>query len=303
MLQNVKNYSIRVQILVSFLTCFIYPREVRAQNYEAQSVLYNALLGGISACAGALINKKKKAKCFTVSWKSFAVGVLGGTCIYSGKKLNTLIANENKLGYAWLSRGIFYLGASVVENAAAGKQWWETWHYDIGFVRLEYDCEKKIFQPKIMPAAFSATLFLAYYGKLDVTTSLQSGVPTFRTKRIGYQPQLIGSTVTNGFLLNDSLKRSRLFYDTYAHEMIHSFQFSEFLGTNEFFNRYTSNWEKRSTIFKNIHRWVYGDLNHELMLINYFVVQGGVRRNYCKNYLENEAEFLTIGRSACEGRP
>lgn len=296
--------SFNVKICIICFTCLIHHSSVRAQNYEAQSILYNTLLGGISACAGALINKNKEAKYFTVSWKGFVIGAAGGAIVYGGKKLNTLITNENNLGYAWLSRGVFYLGESVIENTAAGKHWWETWHYDIGFIRLTYDCKLNAFQPKIMPAAFGATMFLAYYGKLDVSTSLQSGVPTFRTKRIGYQSQLFGSTVTNAFLLNDSLKeRNRAFYDTYAHELIHSFQFSEFSGVNQFFNRYTSKWEKQSTTFRKIHKWVYGDLNHELMVINYFVVQGGVRRNYCKNFLENEAEYLSIGRSACEGLP
>src|SRR4051812_17153754 len=300
-----KNFiPLKIKIFISCIAFMMHAISSKAQSYESQSIIYNSLLGGISSCVGALINKKKEDKWSSLLLKNFAIGVAGGAVVYSGKKLNTLIAKKDKLGYSWVSRGVFYAGMSVIENTAAGKKFWATWHYDIGFVRLEFDCKKKVLQPKVMPAAFGATLFLAYHGKLDIYTSLESGVPTFHTKRIGYQPQLIGSTVTNGFLLNDTLNvNSRLFYNTYSHEMIHSFQFTELSGVNQWFKPYTAKWETESTVYKNIHKWVYGDLNYELMLINYFIVQGGVKRNYCRNFLENEAEYLSMQRSACEGLP
>jgi hypothetical protein len=292
----IKTHAIALMIAFTMHTSYI-----RAQHYEAQSILYNTVIGGISACAGAIINKKKDEKWTRIFLKKFATGAAGGLVMYSGKKMNALIATKNELGYAWLSRGVFYAGLSIIENTAAGREFWETWHYDIGFMRFEFDCTTSKFQPRVMPAALGATMFLAYYGKFDLSTSLQSGVPTFRANRIGYQSQLIGSTVTNGFLFSDSLKeRSPVFYDTYAHEMIHSFQFSESSGVNQFFRPLTHKWGTSSTVYKNIHRWVYGDINHELMLINYFVIQGGVKRNYCKNFLENEAEFLSVRRGACD---
>lgn len=296
-----KGISLKVQIFFIGFAFVLQTVHSSAQNYEAQSIIYNTLVGGVSACVGALINKKKEDKWMDLVLKKFAIGAAGGVLVYSGKKLNTLIANEKKLGYGWLSRGAFYAGMSVIENTAAGKKFWETWHYDIGFVRFEFNIKTHQFQPKVMPAALGATLFLSYYGKLDINTSFKSGVPTFRTKRIGYQPQLVGSTVTNGFLLSDTLNTSeRIFYDTYAHEMIHSLQFSELSGMNYFFKPYTDKWERESPYYKKMHRWVYGDINHELMIINYFAIQGGVKRNYCKNFLENEAEFLSVGRCACE---
>lgn len=295
-----KNVVFNFKIMMLCISCSIYCSPVKAQHYEARSVVYNAVLGGVSAGAGAIINKRKDQKWFDVFIKGFIIGAGGGAVMYSGKKLNTLITNENNVSYGWLSRGVFCAGTSIVENVASGRNFWSVWHYDIGFMRLEYDCEVHKFQPKVMPSALGATLFLAVQGRFDFSTSLRSGTPTFRTRRISYQPGLVGSTVTNAFLVSDTLVKGRVFYDLYAHEMVHSFQFEEFLGVNQFFKPYCKRWETASPTFRKVHRWVYGDMNHELMLFNYFVIQGGSKRNYCNNFLENEAEFLTIGRGACE---
>ena len=296
--KNINLFNTKIIILcVAFtMNC----RGMYAQHYQAESVVYNAVLGGISACMGAIINKKKEQKWQDLFVKNFAIGAGGGLLMFTGKKINTLIAHENNIGYGWLSRSVFSAGVSIIENAASGRKFWSVWHYDIGFVRLEYDCEERHFQPMGMPLSLSATRFLAANGSLDVKTTMSSGTLTFRTRRISYQPKLVGSTVTNAFLLSDTLTKGRVFYDTYAHEMIHSFQFSEFSGVNHFFKPFIKKWETNSPTFKKAHRWVYGDLNHEMMLLNYFVIQGGARRNYCKNFLENEAEFLTVGRGACD---
>jgi hypothetical protein len=274
-------------------------RTVYAQHYEAKSIIYNTVLGGVSACVGGIINKKKEEKWYKIFVKKFAYGAAGGMLMYSGKKLNTLITNNNNLAFGWLSRGVFSAGVSIIENVSAGDKAWTAWHYDIGFIRFEYNFAEKKFQPKLMPSAFGATLFIAINSKLDLKTSLSSGTLTLRTSQISYQPGLTGSTVTNAILFNDTLTTGRVYYDIYAHEMVHSFQFSEFSGVNHFFKPFTNKWETNSTLYRKVHRWTYGDLNHEMMLLNYFIIQGGSRGNYCRNFLENEAEFLTVGRGAC----
>jgi hypothetical protein len=302
MINGIRKKSIlfNLKIIALCTGCSIYCTPVHAQHYGATSVIYNTVLGGVSAGIGAIINKKKEQKWYNVFVKSFLIGSGGGVVMYTGKKLNTLITNENNISYAWLSRSVFCAGTSIIENVASGRNFWSVWHYNIGFMRFEFDCETQKFQPRVMPSALGATLFLATQGQLDIQTSLRSGTPTFRTRRISYQPALVGSTVTSAILLSDTLIRGRTFYDLYAHEMVHNFQFSEFSGVNHFFKPFCNRWEAASPLFKKIHPWVYGDVNHELMLFNYFIIQGGSKKNYCNNFLENEAEFLTIGRGACD---
>ncbi len=269
-------------------------------DFNVQSLIYNCLLGGFSGGLGAAINKEKDQKYLKAVARGFVTGTAGGAIMYSGKKLNFLVSQKQQLGYAWLSRAVYSAGNSIVENAAANLPFWARWHYDLSFVRLEYSVRRGGLQPRFMPSSFVSTVFMSIYGRPDFGTSLRSGTLTFRTKEIAYAPRLIGSTAGNGFLLNDTLRSGLLFYDVYAHEMNHAFQFQDFSGMNYFFGPWTRHLKERSPVFDKVQRWVYGDVNYEWMLINYFLInRGATRSHYCQNFLENEAEFLSVGRRAC----
>lgn len=286
-----------------FLTAILfYFFSSTAQNYyEAKSVAYNTLLGGISGGLGALINKKPGEKGWKSFTKGFAIGCGGGAAMYAGKKSNILIAGQKNIAWAWLSRGIFSAGNSVVENASANRTWWSQWHYDIGFIRFELATQNKFgIVPKLMPSYFGAFLFTATQGRFDAKATLQSGTLVFRTAQINYAPYLVGSTTGNTILFTDTLGRNPGFYDIFAHEMVHTCQFQEYSGVNYYLNPVTAKWKQKSPTFARLSKWIYGDLNYELMLGNYFFVQGGIKRSaYCRNFLENEAEVLTTGRVSC----
>lgn len=288
-------------IRISLGAClFLFPLRLAAQDFNLNSAVYNVCVGAFSGGIGAVINKPKDVKAYRAFIKGFLTGAGGGAVMYSGKKLNFLVSQKQNLGYAWLSRAVYSAGNSVVENAAAGRNFWSQWHYDLGFIRLEFRTAARKLQPRLLPSSLAGILFMARNGRLDLLTTLQSGTFTYRTGRIGYSPTLVGSTASNGFLLNDTLTRGLNYYDVYAHEMIHTFQFQDFSGVNYFFKPLTASWEATSKEFKSSHKWVYGDLNYEIMLLNYFIINKGSRgANYCHNFLENEAEFLSTGRPAC----
>ncbi len=274
---------------------------LKAQNFTISSLVYNTLIGAVSGGLGAMVNKHKDQKVSQAFLKGLAKGGAGGMVMYCGKSLNYLVAERQRLGYAWLSRAVFSAGNSVVENAAANRKFWARWHYDIAFVRLEYDAENSSLTPRFMPSNFGGILFMGFHGRLDPRTTLKSGTVTFRTRRIEYYPTLIGSTASNGFLLNDTIGGGTLFYDVYAHEMVHTFQFQEFSGFNHLFTPIGTKWKERSPLLNKFGKYVYMDLNYEMMLINYFIINRGLQDgHYCGNFLENEAEFLSTGRSACQ---
>lgn len=278
------------------------PLEGTTQSYETKSVLYNTFIGGFCGSIGSLINKKKSEKWYKAVIRGFLVGSGGGATMYAGKKMNYLINKKHELGYAWLSRAVFDAGNSVVENASANRNFWSVWHYDIGFIRLEFHANDFTLQPKLMPSIFAGTVFAAAHGKFDFGTTLKSGIPTFRTKGVTYAPQFTASTVTNGILFSDSLRTGTLFFEIYAHEVIHTFQFQEFSGANYFLKPVSDHWKEKYPWFKKTSRWIYGDLNYEIMGINYFLIQKShYPTDYCHNFLENEAETLSTGRPSCSG--
>lgn len=283
------------------LVCLlVFVKPACAQDFNLNSVVYNTLVGAFSGGIGAMINKPKEAKPGKAFLKGFLTGGGGGLVMYGGKKLNFLVSQKQNLGYAWMSRAVYSAGNSVVENVAAGRPFWSQWHYDAGFVRLEFQVSGFRLRPRLMPSHLAGMLFMARNGRLDLLTTLKSGTFTYRTGEIGYSPGLVGSTTSNGFLLGDTLQSGRVYYDVYAHEMIHAFQFNDLSGINYFFKPLTDKWGARSGVFRNVHKWVHGDLNYEAMLLNYFLINRGASGyNYCRNYLENEAEFLSTGRPAC----
>jgi hypothetical protein len=292
-------FNFKQSLCLLLLFTLLY-EPVKAQNIEAKIIAYNTLVGGLSGGIGAVINKKKDQKWHKAFAKGFIIGIGGGAIVYGGKKLNVLVAQKQNLGYCWLSRAVFSAGNSIIENAAANRDFWSRWHYDVGFIRLEFEVKSFTFMPRFMPSTFGGIIFMAANGNFDYRTTLRSGTFTFRTNNFWFAPSLIASTASNGFLITDKLTKGKLFYDTYAHEMIHSFQFQELSGCNNFFNPLSDKWKSKSSTFKKISKWVYGDINYELMLVNYFLIQRGhVSKLYCGNFLENEAEFLSTGRSAC----
>ena len=289
--------SIVFLLFLSFLV-----NQLHSQNLEPKIIAYNTLVGGLSGGIGAVINKKKEQKWHKVFAKGFVIGIGGGAIVYSGKKLNSLIAIKQNLAYGWVSRVVFSAGNSIVENAAANRDFWSQWHYDIGFIRFEFHTKDMRVIPRFMPSTFGGIIFMMSHStSFDYKTSLKSGTLTFYTNRISYEPRLVASTASNGFLFTDTLNHGKLFYDTYAHEMEHTFQFQEFSGVNNFFNPLSNKWKAKSPWFKKVSKWIYFDGNYELMLINYFIInQGPKGKLYCRNYLENEAEFLSVRKCACD---
>lgn len=276
------------------------PLCISAQNFDGSSFAYNTLIGGFSGGIGSVINKDKNQKWYKAFAKGFVIGVGGGAMMYGGKKINYFIGKKQDLGYAWLSRAVFSAGNSVVENAAANRPFWSVWHYDISFVRIEFNAQNKTVLPRIMPSMFVSTAVMACSSKLSIKRTLQSGTATFFTDGISYAPSFVASTPTNGFMFLNALSSGQGFYNVYAHEMIHTFQFQEASGINYFFKPMTDRWEQKSPRFKKLHKWIYGDLNYEIFVINYmFINRGFWRSDYCHNFLENEAESLSTNRPAC----
>jgi hypothetical protein len=294
-------YPVRSRIIITWIILFIYSFSFSQKDYEAKSVVYNTLIGGISGGIGALINKHKGERPMKAFSRGFVTGCGGGALMYAGKKTNILIARQNNISYAWLSRGIFSVGNSIVENASANRLWYSQWHYDIGFIRFELKTVgKPLLLPRLLPSAFGAFAFTALHGHLNALASLQCGTFIFENVRISYATYLVGSTTGNSVLFVDSLKSAPRYHEVFAHEMVHTCQFQELSGFNYYFNPLTNSWKSKSPIFKKISKYVYGDLNYELMLINYFFIQGSIIKNrYCSNFLENEAEVLTTGRISC----
>jgi hypothetical protein len=263
-------------------------------------ILYNCLVGGITGSLGSLINRDGHTSWKKAVFRGFAGGIAGGTLMYSGKRMTALVAERRSLLWAYPARMVFSAGNSMVENAASARPLFSRWHYDLGFLRMEYSVTDGSFSPKVMPSFLAGYLISATLGVPDLRNSLKSGTFYFRTHKIPVPGLLTAVNFGNSILVLDSMNTGRYFHLVSAHELVHSFQFQEWSGVNSFFIPASSSLRARSPLFAKAAPWIYFDLNYELMLVNYFLVNQGFRdHGYCNNFLENEAEFLSTRRSAC----
>ena len=162
--------------------------------------------------------------------------------------------------------------------------------------------ELNLSQGKFIPRKIYSNLggfifILSSDGIFKIKESLLSGNFVFGADRIEYAGQVKGSTTAHAFVLMNYINNLE-FYELFAYEMIQTFQFQEFSGINYFPKPLIDKWRAKSKFYNGFCNWVYSDLNYEAMLINYFIIQGGHEKNYSSNFLENEAEFLSVGRPA-----
>ncbi len=293
---QVSKISIKRSVVYILIFSSTLSTPAQAQNYDIQSAIFNTVIGGIAGGIGAIINKKENEKCKKVFVKNFLIGAFGGAVMYGGKKTTSLIGVKHELGYAWLSRAIYNVGNSIVENAAANRKFGAIWHYDIGFIRLEYETQGKIFHTKVMPTSFSGMIYLAGTGKFDLKKSLQTGTPIFYTPIINHDTLIAAITSTNGLVFRSAFYNPYL-YENIGHEIIHTYQFQDFSGFNTCLIPVSEKWKIRSPAYKKLSNWIYLDFNYEVMMFNYYILYGGNSGNkYYHNFLENEAQTLSSNK-------
>jgi len=284
-------------VLVTMM-CTLPHGSFHAQNTETKSLIYNSLLGSVTGGIGSVINKHKDERVPHAFVRGFLGGAGGGVLMYTGKRMTWLAVQKHDLGWLWPSRVVFSAGNSITENAASGRKLWSRWHYDIAFFRLEYVPGTRPVA-KVMVSAFVGFALSAVKSEPDWQNSLAAGTLLLRRRNKIVAIGLTAVTAGNTILMMDHIG-GPYFQEVFAHEMVHVYQFQEFSGVNYYFIREKNEWDKQFPVFHFLSKYLYGDLNYEMMLMNYFIFQNGIKSSaYCNNFLEQEAEYLSNKRCAC----
>jgi len=275
--------------LLIIVVTFMQP--VFAQHNDTQAGLYNIGLGSLAGGIGAVINKKPGEKLGHVFVKGLWQGAIGGYTIFESKRLVRLIHKNNELGFAWPSKIVNAAGTSIVENAAANRNFWEKWHINYGFSRIELDVKDSVrVHYKVMPFALVYTVGIAIQTKFELGKTLQTGQFIFssNTKR-WEETNSIGIAYPGNIVYKPGMPD---FYKTISHEIIHLYQFNDVNVFNAYLNKPYANLSNSSNFFKKVNKWVYFDFNSPL--------QGGLynlentnRVNYYDNYFEHEAGYYS----------
>jgi hypothetical protein len=285
---EIKTNNMKNVIAVLLLTCFFL--EAFAQKQERQLLVYNALLGGVTAGVGAAINKPKGAQLGRTMINAFWQGCLGGSINFSAKKTLYLITRDEQVAYALPARILHAAGNSIIENAAFNRPFLQSWNIDYGPVRFDFSLGKnRSFKARFLPA----TIFAVYLGwrdaTIDVPYSLYSGTFCFRSKN-----ELVtglDGNLYSGYAFARSYTyaplENQFKYRTIAHELVHIMQYRDYQVLNTWIAPLAGKM-KNGKVKRLFDKYVYLDLPY-FWLFN--VLQGRHSLpDYFKNFYEFEAE-------------
>lgn len=261
------------------------------QKQKNQLFVYNIGVGGFLGGVGSLINKNKGENGFKVFFKGFGQGILGGFINYQSKNISHLIAKRKNLHYGWAAKFTQSIGASIIENAAANRNLWESYHFNYGPLRFQVD-QQNAFKPsvKIAPGALVGLIWMGTKGRFDFKTSIQSGSPVFLSD--GVIP-MFGDTY-DGFVIAGSMaynKNELDNYELFAHEYIHILQYDDYIGFNSYFNSLT----QKSSFFRYTEKFVYYDFHMPVWSLIVLRIRNSVD-SYFENWFEFEAEHFATKR-------
>ena len=272
--------KLKILIITFMVTNVIY-----CQN-KTEMALYNVGLGSFVGGVGAVINKNPNEKTGKVFLKGFLQGGLGGFFVYESKKFILKIPENNKLEYAWGAKFINSIGSSIIENASLNKDFWEVWHINIGFNRIEVYTRHKIkIKYKVMPISLLLTGVFAYGNKFELDKSLKTGEIIFS---VSDKFEHAGAT-WGKLILIDKLRLNE--FDTIAHEIVHSYQYEDFNFVNTFINKPKLDLLNKSKFGKKLSKYFYFDLQAPIFGSLYLLEDG--RDRYYDNFFEYEAAFFS----------
>ena len=279
------------KLLIALL---LIPGMIMAQNQEGKVLIYNIGFGGMTSGIGAVINKKK-----TENWKkSFARGFwqgsIGGALNYSAKKSCYLIYKKDKTEFALPARIISSAGNSIIQNAAFNEPFLKNWSFDYGILRFDYRANNtKKFQVRILPTAIVSSLIALPQGRLDLASTLKTGVMAFKAKDLisTLRGSHNGVNYGRAFIyssdpfISDSLKNHII-----SHELIHEFQYREYMVFNAYLKPQADKM-KMPGLKKVFTRYVYPDIPYFAL----FYMMEGIQKSprFYRNYFEFEAERIS----------
>lgn len=277
-----------ILFLAAFTTC---NPPANSQHNDVEAGLYNIGIGSVLGGIGALINKKSSESTSKTFLKGLTQGALGGYMVFESKRLLRDLANEGDYSYVWPSKLVNSAGTSIIENAAANRNFWERWHLHLGFNRIEISTKDQWkLKYRILPASFATTLYFFTNSRFNLHKSLQLGTVVFSKEEISIREdmQARGAAATNVIVLRDDLSSVR----TEAHELVHTYQYESFSGINSFLEKPSYELQQESSFFKAYSRIFHTDFNAALTS-GLYSIENLMNREHRDNLFEKEAYYFT----------
>lgn len=291
-----KTFPTALSILIIFL--FSFNTYCQSNKQEREIFAYNILSSGLTAGIGAILNKNENESVLKTFMRGTLHGSMGGLFIYTGKKITYNINKKKEILYSWPAHLTNSVGASIVENAASNKKFWENWHINFYLTRLDYNFKENQFKARLSTSLVYGLLNQINTGKLNISKSLRSGFIIF-DRDLPYEGYLdgdaIASTISYGVDLEVYGEDEE--YRLFAHEVVHSLQYESFTFMNSYFDKLNNSLKSESKLYNQLSRFLYFDLNGPYFLGVYYLLENGRNNpNYYENWFELEAEYFATNK-------
>lgn len=275
-----------MKIILSFLILFSFHTLKGQNSNDAKFFAYNIGFSAINGGIGAIINKKEDQKTFEAFIKGFTKGSLGGLVVYGSKQLVRENFNNYNRSLLWSTKLVNAVGVSMIENAALNKGLLESFHLDIGFLRLELHPQSESkFKSKFLPLAFAGFVYLSTQSSFNPKYSLQLLTPVF----INDDWTKFDIEVEGSIMVKDRAGITNNIH----HELIHVFQRKDYLVINTFFKPYKENLEAKHPFIKSINRFIYWDFPGSIINRTLYSLEEININSKWNNFFEDEANHFS----------
>lgn len=274
-----KEYRFLYILIYSLFFSLLSGQKSFSQKSEFEYGLLNVGLGSVVGGIGAVINKKNPEEKFgVVLLRGMAQGALGGYLVFESKRLLKFIPKHKNYHSVYPSKILNAAGNSIIENAARDDNFWSRWHINFGFSRLELITENQWkITHRIMIFDFGYAMKYFVQREFDFRKSIQLGTLVFNTEFVDANGMVNGNLISLGPDAD---------FTTYRHELIHTYQYEQFSGINNYLDPVSDHLKSRSSLYNTYTKIFYTDFN----LYAFWLM--GELSDYDNGFLEKEAYEL-----------
>ena len=258
---------------------------------NSKELIYNVSIGAVLGTLGALMNKKEDDSFKKIFLKGFCQGALGGYVTFESKKLVDFAQKKNDWKFFWAAKIVNAAGTSIKENASSNNNFWEKWHINFGFNRIEFDTKDKFsVHYKILPVNLIYTIGVASQTKFELGKTLKTGEFIFSSNTDRFiETNSSGVTFPGTIVLYEPYKND---FNLVAHEIIHIYQTNDFSQFDAFLAKPINYLNSKSKTLNNINKYIYYDARHLPQLL-FYMQENKNTFYYYDNRFEREAGYFS----------
>ncbi|WP_299525032.1 hypothetical protein [Winogradskyella sp.] len=284
------NYYFKAFLLFLILTNCLF---VRAQANDTEAALYNIGFGAVFSTVGAIINKPKDEPLGKVIKKSLWQGALGGYITFESKRILREAQRQEQWEYFWAAKLVNAAGTSIKENAALNYDFYDRWHLNIGFNRIEFNTKGKFsLNYKLMPIAFVFNIDAIFRYNFELKESLRIGEFIYSSSELQTSNNLnnVFAAASAGYIVYDQMFLDD--FKTSVHEVIHIYQSNDFQIFNTYLNKPLANWSSNNSVVNWLNNHLYVEY-HYAILRPIYMFETETANSFYDNFLEREAGFYS----------